>query len=71
MLYCRRRCINIRGFYVRSRTLRKYSKEVAAHLFGYVGEVDEKMIARDNSYQMGDYIGISGIEGYYENVLER
>jgi penicillin-binding protein 2 len=58
-----------RGFYVRLRTLRKYSKEVAAHLFGYVGEVDEKMIARGNSYQLGDYIGISGIEGYYENVL--
>lgn len=30
------------GFYVRSRTLRKYNKEFAAHLFGYVGEVDEK-----------------------------
>ena len=57
------------GFYVRSRTLRKYSKEFAAHLFGYVGEVDEKMITRDNSYLMGDYIGISGIEGYYEEVL--
>jgi len=57
------------GFYVRSRTLRKYSREFAAHLFGYVGEVDEKMITRDNSYMMGDYIGISGIEGYYEDVL--
>jgi penicillin-binding protein 2 len=57
------------GFYVRSRTLRRYSKEFAAHLFGYVGEVDEKLIARNSSYLMGDYIGISGIEGYYENVL--
>jgi penicillin-binding protein 2 len=57
------------GFYVRSRTLRKYSKEFAAHLFGYVGEVDEKLIAQNNSYLLGDYIGISGIEGYYEDVL--
>ena len=57
------------GFYVRSRTLRRYSKEFAAHLFGYVGEVDDKMIAADNYYAMGDYIGISGIEGYYEDVL--
>lgn len=57
------------GFYVKSRTLRRYSNEFAAHLFGYVGEVDEKMIAQDNSYVIGDYIGISGIEGYYEDEL--
>ena len=54
---------------MRSRTLRRYNKEFASHLFGYVGEVDEKMIAADNYYSMGDYIGISGIEGYYEKVL--
>jgi penicillin-binding protein 2 len=58
------------GFYVRSRTLRRYSKPLASHLFGYVGEVDERLIARNNAYVMGDYIGISGIEGYYENVLK-
>ncbi len=57
------------GFYVRSRTLRKYSKEFAAHLLGYVGEVDEKVIATNPDYAMGDYIGISGLEGYYEKVL--
>ncbi|MBN2813226.1 MAG: penicillin-binding protein 2 [Bacteroidales bacterium] len=57
------------GFYVRSRTLRKYSKPIASHLLGYVGEVDERLIARNPDYLMGDYIGISGIEGYYENVL--
>ncbi len=57
------------GFYVRSRTLRKYSKEIAAHLLGYVGEVDEKIIEKNPYYVMGDYIGISGIEGYYEEFL--
>jgi len=57
------------GFYVRLRTLRKYNKPLASHLFGYVGEVDERMLERNTSYVMGDYIGISGIEGYYENVL--
>ncbi len=58
------------GFYVRSRTLRKYSKPMASHLFGYVGEVDERLISRNSAYAMGDYIGINGIEGYYENVLK-
>lgn len=57
------------GFYVRSRTLRRYSREMAAHLMGYVGEVDEKIIAMNPYYVMGDYIGISGIEGYYEPFL--
>jgi penicillin-binding protein 2 len=58
------------GFYVRSRTLRRYNKEFAAHLFGYVGEVDEKIMAAKSQYALGDYIGISGIEGYYEKFLE-
>jgi penicillin-binding protein 2 len=58
------------GFYVRSRTLRRYNKEFAAHLFGYVGEVDEKIMASNNIYALGDYIGISGIEGYYEKFLK-
>jgi penicillin-binding protein 2 len=57
------------GFYVRLRTLRKYTHPFAAHLLGYVGEVDDKMIESDPYYSMGDYIGISGIEGYYENAL--
>ena len=57
------------GFYVRSRTLRKYNKEIAAHVLGYVGEVDELLIEKDDNYTMGDYIGISGIEQSYEQYL--
>lgn len=57
------------GFYVQPRTLRKYPTRSAAHALGYIGEVDEKLIARDPYYQMGDYIGISGIEQSYENEL--
>jgi penicillin-binding protein 2 len=57
------------GFYVQPRTLRKYPTRSAAHALGYIGEVDEKQIARDPYYQMGDYIGISGIEQSYEKEL--
>ena len=35
------------GFYVRSRTLRKYSKQFAAHLLGYVGEVNPQLMSKD------------------------
>ncbi len=57
------------GFYVQARTLRKYTRPVAAHLLGYVGEVDNKLLARDRYYRSGDYIGVSGIEKSYEEEL--
>ncbi|HPK84944.1 MAG TPA: penicillin-binding protein 2, partial [Bacteroidales bacterium] len=57
------------GFYVQPRTLRKYTRPVAAHLLGYVGEVDNKLIAKDKYYRSGDYIGVSGIEKSYEEHL--
>jgi len=58
------------GFFVQTRTLRKYPRNVAAHLMGYVGEVDKNLIEKNPYYQMGDYIGISGIEKNYEDVLK-
>jgi penicillin-binding protein 2 len=57
------------GFYVKARTLRKYEHEIAAHLLGYIGEVDDADIASDPYYVLGDYIGISGIEKSYEKYL--
>jgi penicillin-binding protein 2 len=57
------------GFYVQPRTLRKYSKPVAAHILGYVSEVDETVIRKNPYYKPGDYIGKSGIEEAYEKDL--
>ena len=57
------------GFYVQPRTLRKYSKPVAAHVLGYVSEVDDGVIKKNPYYKPGDYIGKSGIEESYENEL--
>lgn len=57
------------GFFVQTRTLRKYSRPNAAHLVGYVGEVDDKILASDPYYKSGDYIGIGGIEKEYEKDL--
>ncbi len=57
------------GFFVQARTLRKYSEFLGAHVLGYVGEVDEKLINADKYYKSGDYIGISGIEKSYEADL--
>lgn len=57
------------GFFVEARTLRKYPKPIAAHLFGYVGEVDTSITRKDPYYRDGDYIGKSGIEKSYEEYL--
>jgi penicillin-binding protein 2 len=57
------------GFFVQPRTLRKYPRPIAAHLFGYVGEVDSGIINNDSYYKTGDYIGISGLEKSYEGYL--
>ena len=59
-----------KGFYVENRTVRYYPKAIAAQVLGYVGEVDDKMIKKQNGfYRQGDYIGLSGIEGSYESIL--
>lgn len=60
---------NFHGFYVQPRTLRKYPHNVAAHTLGYIGEVDDKLVAKNPYYQSGDYIGISGLEQSYEEEL--
>lgn len=57
------------GFYVQPRTLRKYTYPVAAHTFGYIGEANPDVIAKNPYYRPGDYIGINGIEKSYEEVL--
>ncbi len=58
-----------RGFYVQPRTLRKYPEKIAAHTLGYIGEVDDKLVAKNPYYRSGDYIGISGLEQSYELEL--
>ena len=57
------------GFFVKTRTLREYPHNIAAHMLGYVGEVDRNVINRDSYYELGDYIGVTGLESIYEAEL--
>src|SRR5690606_34824690 len=58
------------GFALVERPVRVYPFDAAAHIMGYVGEADPRIIERSNGfYQMGDYVGRSGLEAYYESVL--
>jgi penicillin-binding protein 2 len=58
------------GFNLQERPVRVYPFNAGAHIMGYVGEVDSLALRRNNSaYQMGDYIGKTGLEQYYEPAL--
>jgi penicillin-binding protein 2 len=57
------------GFYGQKRSLRSYPDSTAAHVLGYIGEVNASDIERDSVYKSGDFIGISGIERAYESFL--
>jgi penicillin-binding protein 2 len=67
--YLEEKMFKFPGFFVQSRTLRKYGYPVAAHTMGYIGEVGPELIGKDPYYKSGDYIGISGIEKSYESIL--
>ncbi len=58
-----------KGFYTQERTVRSYTQPIAASVLGYVAEVDTSDINKNSYYASGDYIGKSGIEKSYEDVL--
>ncbi len=59
-----------RGFYAVNRSIRHYPDSVAAQFVGYINEVNQKDIDQsDGFYRPGDYIGRTGVEKSYEEVL--
>lgn len=58
------------GFTLSDRPVRTYPFKAAAHILGYVAEVDTSIIRKSGYfYQMGDLVGRSGLEKSYERVL--
>ena len=58
------------GFYPKVRSVRQAPHEHAAHVLGYISEVNQSTI--DDSagiYSPGDFIGNNGLEGNYEYQL--
>jgi penicillin-binding protein 2 len=48
---------------------RRYPDKLAAHAFGYVGEVSDKEVSEDESLKSGDIVGQAGIEKVYNSQL--
>jgi penicillin-binding protein 2 len=59
------------GFSLSERSIRNYPYNTAAHVLGYVAEVDVNFLKKHESegYEMGDYAGMTGLEKNYESVL--
>lgn len=63
--------IDYPGLFVMTRSVRAYPQASGANALGYIGEISSAQIERDSSgyYTQGDYVGLSGIEGFYEKEL--
>lgn len=58
------------SFSFQTRTVRRYPYKSGAAVFGYLSEVTEKDLKESNGfYELGDYIGTTGIERFYDSLL--
>src|SRR5579871_7008112 len=57
------------GFNLQERPVRIYPFNAAAHIMGYVGEADSSVLKKSSGYQLGDYVGRTGLEQFYEREL--
>jgi len=59
------------GFELVQRQIRSYPYSAAANILGYIGEVSPQLLAKPafSAYQMGDYLGMTGLEKTYEGIL--
>jgi penicillin-binding protein 2 len=48
---------------------RRYPETMAAHLFGYVGEVSDREVSDEANLKSGDIVGQSGVEKVYNTLL--
>jgi penicillin-binding protein 2 len=57
------------GFYFQKRSLRDYEVDYGANVFGFITQVNDKLIAKNPYYNSGDLIGKQGVEESYEEIL--
>lgn len=59
------------GFSLMGRTIRYYPSNSGAHFLGYLAEVDSSFLRKNKliKYELGDLVGVSGLEKFYEPIL--
>lgn len=61
---------DFKGFYESPISMRNYPFPNGANIFGYLNEINYEELNADRSfYRLGDFIGRSGLEKYYEHTL--
>lgn len=61
---------SFKGFYEVPISMRDYSDSVGANIFGYLNEINyEELNADRQFYNIGDFIGRTGLESFYEKTL--
>jgi len=63
--------IDYPGLFVMTRSVRAYPQSSAANALGYIGEISGGQLEKDTVkyYRQGDYVGLAGLEGFYEHYL--
>jgi penicillin-binding protein 2 len=67
--YLSEKMYKYKGFYIQKRSLRDYQVDHSANVLGYIAEVNERIIRENPYYQMGELIGMQGVEKQYESEL--
>jgi penicillin-binding protein 2 len=57
------------GFYSQKRSLRDYQVKDCANIFGFITQVNEAILKKNEYYNSGDLIGKQGVEQEYEEIL--
>lgn len=57
------------GFEIVKRSLRDYQTTAGSNIFGFITQVNDKIIQKNSYYKSGDLIGRQGVEEEYENIL--
>ena len=63
--------VDFPGFFFETNAFRTYQSRAFSNALGYVAEISSTALTdqKDDYYRQGDYVGISGIESFYEETL--
>jgi penicillin-binding protein 2 len=63
--------VDFPGFFFETNAFRTYQSPSFSNALGYVAEISPNALVdqKDDYYRQGDYVGISGIESFYEETL--
>ncbi|MBI2624917.1 MAG: penicillin-binding protein 2 [Candidatus Nealsonbacteria bacterium] len=61
---------DLEGFEIENNTVREYfDGKIFSHVLGYTGKISENELYGSKGYFFSDYIGKTGLESYYEDML--